>query len=181
MSEYWCLNIDARSHACHLFIIEMLLSHSGDVTGKVQPIFNKTCKLGKWFLLHFLSEVPNVDDQKQPPTGVPRKRCSEIMQQIYRRAPMPKRDFNKVALQLYWNHALAWLFSCKFAAYFRTLYAENTSGWLVLDGLLSSFWANQCRLHRQYFWSAISGFHLCIHWRYCGNLSSYLENIWLMG
>ena len=30
-----------------------------------------------------------------------RKRCSEKMQQIYRRTPMPKSDFNKVALQLY--------------------------------------------------------------------------------
>ena len=38
---------------------------------------------------------------KQPLTGVPRKRCSENMQQIYRRTPMPKCDFNKVALQLY--------------------------------------------------------------------------------
>ena len=39
--------------------------------------------------------------QKQPPRGVPRKRCSEIMQQIYRRTPMPKCDFNKVAKQLF--------------------------------------------------------------------------------
>ena len=30
--------------------------------------------------------------QKQPPRGVPRKRCSENMQQIYRRTPMPKCD-----------------------------------------------------------------------------------------
>ena len=33
--------------------------------------------------------------------GVLRKSCSEKMQQIYRRAPMPKCDFNKVAKQLY--------------------------------------------------------------------------------
>ena len=39
--------------------------------------------------------------QKQPPRGVPRKRCSENMQQIYRRTPMPKCDFNKVTKQLY--------------------------------------------------------------------------------
>ena len=39
--------------------------------------------------------------QKQPPRGVVSKRCSENMQQIYRRTPMPKRDFNKVALELY--------------------------------------------------------------------------------
>ena len=32
---------------------------------------------------------------------VPRKICSENVQQIYRRTPMLKRDFNKVDLQLY--------------------------------------------------------------------------------
>ena len=32
--------------------------------------------------------------------GVPRKRCSENIHQIYRRKPMSKGDFNKVALQL---------------------------------------------------------------------------------
>ena len=30
-------------------------------------------------------------------------RCSENIQQIYRRTPLPKRDFNKVAKQLYSN------------------------------------------------------------------------------
>ena len=35
--------------------------------------------------------------QKQPSTGVLRKRCSENMQQIYRGAPIPKCDFNKVS------------------------------------------------------------------------------------
>ena len=38
-------------------------------------------------------------DQKQPSRGVLGKRCSENMQQIYRRTPMPKYDFNKVAKQ----------------------------------------------------------------------------------
>ena len=41
--------------------------------------------------------VRQVIIRKQPPRGVPRKRCSENMQQIYRRTPMPKCDFNKVA------------------------------------------------------------------------------------
>ena len=39
--------------------------------------------------------------QKQPPRGVPRKRCSENMQQIYRRTPMQKYHFNNIAMQLY--------------------------------------------------------------------------------
>ena len=38
--------------------------------------------------------------EKQPSRGVLRKRYSENMQQIYRRTPLPKYDFNKVALQL---------------------------------------------------------------------------------
>ena len=54
-----------------------------------------------------------------------KKRCSENMQQIYRRKPAPKCDFNKVALQLYWNHTSTWVFSCKFAAYFRNTFSQE--------------------------------------------------------
>ena len=36
--------------------------------------------------------------QKQPSRVVSRKRCSENMQQIYKRTPIPKCDFNKVAI-----------------------------------------------------------------------------------
>ena len=36
---------------------------------------------------------------KQPSRGVLRKRCSETLQQIYKRTPMLKCDFNKVALR----------------------------------------------------------------------------------
>ena len=39
--------------------------------------------------------------QKQPPRGVLKKRCSENAQQIYRRTPIPKCDFNKNAKQIY--------------------------------------------------------------------------------
>ena len=39
--------------------------------------------------------------QTQPSRGVLRKMCSENMQQIYKRTPMPECDFNKAALQLY--------------------------------------------------------------------------------
>ena len=47
--------------------------------------------------------------QKKPPRGVTRKRCSENMQQSYKRTPMPKWDHNKVAKQLYWNHISTWV------------------------------------------------------------------------
>ena len=39
--------------------------------------------------------------KKQPSKGVPTKRCFENMQQISRRTPIPKCDFNKNAKQLY--------------------------------------------------------------------------------
>ena len=42
-----------------------------------------------------------MEDQRQPPRGVPWKRFSESMKQIYRRTPMPKCDFNKVTKQRY--------------------------------------------------------------------------------
>ena len=43
----------------------------------------------------------SVKPQKQPLRGVLSKKCSENIRQIYRRTPMPKCDFNEVALELY--------------------------------------------------------------------------------
>ena len=84
--------------------------------------------------------LENVFIQKQPPRGVPRKRCSEKMQQIYRRTPMPKCDFNKVALQL--RHALqiALRHGCSpvtLLHIFGTPFLNNTSGRLLLIDLTS--------------------------------------------
>ena len=56
---------------------------------------------GKWdsifsfIKITIVVKVTNI--QKQPSRGVLRKSCSENMQEIYRRTPMPKCDFNKVA------------------------------------------------------------------------------------
>ena len=55
-------------------------------------------------------------DDRQLSRGVLRKRCSENMRQIYWRTPMPKSDFNKVALHI-----------------FKTPYPKNTSGGLLLE------------------------------------------------
>ena len=52
--------------------------------------------------------------QKQPFRGVLRKRSSGNMLQIYRRTPVLKCDFNKVAL-----------LSCKFAAYFQNTFSKE--------------------------------------------------------
>ena len=63
--------------------------------------------------------------QKQPFRGVLRKKCSKNMEQIYRRTPMPKSDFNKVTKHFYWNYTSAWVFSCKFTAYFQNNFSQQ--------------------------------------------------------
>ena len=78
--------------------------------------------------------------QKQPSRGVLRKRCSENMQQIYRRTPMPKYDFNKVAKQLYWKRTSTWVFSCKFAAYFQNTFSQEHL-WRAASALSSLLFA----------------------------------------
>ena len=42
------------------------------------------------------------------PVSILKKKCSENMQQFYRRAPTRQGDFNKVTLQIYWNHTSKW-------------------------------------------------------------------------
>ena len=64
--------------------------------------------------------APNL--QKQPSISVLTKRSSENMQQIFRRTPMLKCDFNNVALQLYWNRTSVWVFPCK---YFQNLFLRT--------------------------------------------------------
>ena len=36
-----------------------------------------------------------------------------------------RSDFNKVPLQRYWNRTSAWVFSCKFAAYFQNTFSQE--------------------------------------------------------
>ena len=64
-----------------------------------------------WRIQCFIKQQIDTFSLKQPFRGVLKKMCSENMQQIYTRTPMPKYHFNKVAKQLYWNHTSAWVFS----------------------------------------------------------------------
>ena len=67
--------------------------------------------------------------QKQPSRGVLNERCSENMQQIYSRTPMPKCAFNKVASQISLRHGCS---PINLLHIFRTLSYNKTSGWLLL-------------------------------------------------
>ena len=96
------------------------------------------------------------NNQKQPPRGVPRKRCSENMQQIYKRTPMPKCDFIKVARKrcsenMQQIYRRTFMPKCDFnfieialrhgcspvnlLHIFKTPFPRNTSCWLLLNNL----------------------------------------------
>ena len=60
--------------------------------------------------------------------GVLIKRCSENIQQIYRRTPMPKCDFNKIEITL--PHGCS---SVNLLYIFRTPFLKNTSEGLLLE------------------------------------------------
>ena len=71
------------------------------------------------------------------------EKFSENMQEIWG-TPVPKCDFNKVALQLYWNYTSAGCFPVDFLLIFRTSFHKNTSGGLLisliqLNGLYNLF------------------------------------------
>ena len=54
------------------------------------------------------------------------------MQQIYRRTPIPKCDFNKATFQVYWNRTSAWVYPVNLLHIFRTPFTKKTSEWLLL-------------------------------------------------
>ena len=60
--------------------------------------------------------------------GVLKKKCSENMQQVYRRTYMSKCDFKKGEKQLYWNYTSTWVVSY----IFRAPFSKNNSGGLLL-------------------------------------------------
>ena len=63
---------------------------------------------------------------------------------------MPNCGFNKVAKQLYWNHTSAWVFSCKFAAYFQNTVSWEELLWLLLL-LRSCHSGHHCRMRIPFF------------------------------
>ena len=73
-------------------------------------IFNESINLGVFIDKMEIAKVTPIfksgkkELEKQPLSGVPRKSYFENMQQIYRRTPMEKYDFNKVAVTSLKSH-----------------------------------------------------------------------------
>ena len=74
---------------------------SFELSSELEPDLKDTAEWDKKYLVTFNA---GKTQQKQPFRGVFIKRCSENMQQIYRRTPMLKCDFNKVTATLLKSH-----------------------------------------------------------------------------
>ena len=68
--------------------------------------------------------------QKQPSRVVLSKRCSENMQQIYKKTPMPKCNFKKVAIEITFWHGCS---PVNLLHIFRTHFPKSASGGLFLQ------------------------------------------------
>ena len=78
----------------------------------------------RWFWSYGLW-LNKSNHQKQPSIGVLRKRCSENMQQIYRRSLMPK-----LHVEIAFRHRCS---PINLLHIFRIFLSKNTSGWLPLN------------------------------------------------
>ena len=79
--------------------------------------------------VHIKTQGKKLYIQKQPSRGILKKRCSENTQPIYRIKPMPKCDFNKVAIEIALRHGCS---PVNVLHIFRTPHPKNTSGRLLL-------------------------------------------------
>ena len=83
--------------------------------------------------------------------GVLKKRCSEKMQQIYRRAPMTKCNFNQFSsnfIEITLWHGCS---PVNLLHIFRTSFLKNTSGWLLVDIVLSEKIVSSIISHWQHY------------------------------
>ena len=98
-------------------------------------IWQKAEELKFWVgSTHSFNMTEFYDGQRQPFRGVLVRSCSENIQQIYRRKPLPKCSFNKVASNFI---KIAIQHGCtpgNFLHIFRTPFYKNTYGGLLLDG-----------------------------------------------
>ena len=116
--------------------------------------------------------------QKQPSRGALRKRCSENMQQIFRRALMPsvisiKLQSNSIEITLQYGCSPVNLLHI-----FRKTFPENTSGRL----LLYLFCLVSCKVHQKLIWPvkvwcALKGRTYFCSWKLQVCLSIY--DIWV--
>ena len=90
-----------KNYQIHGFVMVISFTFSGHI---INGCWRKLISINVVKDLESNLFCQKIEIQKQPYRGFPRKRCSENIQQIYRRTSMPKCDFNKVAATLLKSH-----------------------------------------------------------------------------
>ena len=119
------------------------------VLTSVQRLFSLSIIYFKSFVPRLLKIIATRKNHKQPSRGVLRKRCSQSIQQIYRRAPMLKCNFNKVARNVI---EILLRYGCSFVnllIIFRTPFPKNTSGGLLLKNYKSKIISNHLAMSQK--------------------------------
>ena len=119
------------------------------VLTSVQRLFSLSIIYFKSFVPRLLKIIATRKNHKQPPRGVLRKRCSESIQQIYRRAPMLKCNFNKVArnvIEILLRYGYSFV---NLLIIFRTPFPKNTSGGLLLKNYKSKIISNHLAMSQK--------------------------------
>ena len=118
---------------CALFMNCTFIFHFYTLQGFRFAFFSCfTLRMLQFFLLHFV--------QKQPPRGgALKKRCSENMQQIYRRTPILKCDINKVESNFIEITLWHGCFPVNLLHICRTPFPRKISVWLILFVHVSLF------------------------------------------
>ena len=118
-SRNWILVVEAIETSTFWAYVNIKLRHFNVIIIKVcNNFFYSMVKRLNGYCFSYTKQITN-NCKSSPPAVFLGKGVLKNMQQIYRRTPMQKCDFSKVALQLYWNHTSAWVFSRIFAAYFQ--------------------------------------------------------------
>ena len=100
---------------CNIYLLEQRKKLALNIEKRLKKVWTKIFNiLGP--LATLWDEVQNIENNGERYQETP---WSSSHPEVFLR----KCDFNKVTLQFYWNRASAWVFSCKFAAYFQNTFS----------------------------------------------------------
>ena len=126
---YWLSFVFIHCHSLYHSSFVIIRCHSSHSLSFVVPLVVIPCH--SIYPVFFIIDQETLF-QKQSSRGVLGKRCSEDMQQIYRRVPMPKCNFNEVAcnfIKITLRHGCS---PVNLLHIFRTPFPRNTSEWLLM-------------------------------------------------
>ena len=114
------IGADVKCFILVCFLLKSLVVHYLSITLDKIALQIQS-KFRSWLKFHSLAELEKSYTSSRPEVFLKKvfqKYAANLQENIHTEC-----DFNNVALELYWNRTLAWVFSCKFAAYFQNIFS----------------------------------------------------------